>query len=107
MSSRRVSFGDKLRQTEIPLPPGRGAGAFLPDDTAAGPPLPIAGNPESATQDVNTEKWDTNHKRVTFYCPMDLLSALDDAVRRTGRSKTQILTDGLRLAFEQPARGKR
>jgi len=101
MSSRRVSFGDKLRQTEIPLPPGRGAGAFLPDDTAAGPPLPIAGNPESATQDVNTEKWDTNHKRVTFYCPLELLHELEEAVRTTGRSKTQFLVEGLRLALDR------
>jgi len=101
MSSRRVSFGDKLRQTEIPLPPGRGAGAFLPDDTAAGPPLPIAGNPESATQDVNTEKWDTNHKRVTFYCPLELLRELEEAVRTTGRSKTRFLVEGLRLALDR------
>ena len=101
MSSRRVSFGDKLRQAEIPLPPGRGAGAFLPDDTAAGPPLPIAGNPESAAQDVNTEKWDANHKRVTFYCPLELLHELEEAVRTTGRSKTQFLVEGLRLALDR------
>jgi len=101
MSSRRVSFGDKLRQTEIPLPPGRGAGAFLPDDTAAGPPLPIAGNPESATQDVNAETWDANHKRVTFYCPLELLHELEAAVRTAGRSKTQFLVEGLRLALDR------
>jgi len=106
MSSRRVSFGDKLRQAEIPLPPGRGAGAFLPDDTAAGPPLPIAGSPESAAQDVNTEKWDANHKRVTFYCPVDLLSELDATVKRTGRSKSQLLVDGLRLVLEQHRLGR-
>jgi len=101
MSSRRVSFGDKLRQAEIPLPPGRGAGAFLPDDTVAGPPLPIAGSPESATQDVNTEKWDANHKRVTFYCPLELLHELEEAVRTTRRSKTQFLVEGLRLALRE------
>jgi len=101
MSSRRVSFGDKLRQAEIPLPPGRGAGAFLPDDTATGPTLSALPAMGSGAQDVNTEKWDANHKRVTFYCPLELLHELEEAVRTTGRSKTQFLVEGLRLALDR------
>ena len=101
MSNRRVSFGDRVK-LDAPAAAGRGAGAFLPDEPAPaaatnGVPLPIAGNPMSGVE----ESWEANHKRVTFYCPIDLLQELERATRTTGRSKTQILTEGLQLALHK------
>ncbi len=117
MTSRRVSLGDRLRQDrpEAAAPAGRGVEAFLPPE-AAPPVVPTqnssgvvvaleAARETSSSQTDNT--WDSSHKRVTFYCPLDLVRELEQATRTTGRSKSQLLVDGLRLALREAAKGRR
>ena len=117
MTNRRVSLGDRLRrdQPESASPAGRGAEAFLPPE-AATPAVPtqnsigavVAEETARATSPARTDDtWDSSHKRVTFYCPLDLLRELEQAARATGRSKSQLLVDGLRLALRDAAKGRR
>ena len=40
--------------------------------------------------------WEDLNRRVTFYCPPDLLEAIEAARQDTGRSKTQVILDALR-----------
>lgn len=40
--------------------------------------------------------WEDLNRRVTFYCPVDLLEAIEAAMQDTGRSKTQVIIDALR-----------
>jgi hypothetical protein len=40
--------------------------------------------------------WDARHRRVTFYCPEDVLEAIHDDMARSGRSKTRVVVDALR-----------
>lgn len=42
--------------------------------------------------------WAERHKRVTFYCPVELLERLDGAVTPE-RSKSEIIVDALRSAL--------
>jgi hypothetical protein len=60
----------------------------------------IYGQPEPATTDrlpSTTEAgWEATHHRVTFYCPLDLLGALEAEMRRSGRSKSRVIVDALR-----------
>jgi hypothetical protein len=53
-------------------------------DPRAGP----VGGPESSA-------WEARHKRVTFYCPTDLLQGVEVEMRRSGRSKTAVIVDAL------------
>jgi hypothetical protein len=53
-------------------------------DPRAGP----VGEPESSA-------WEARHKRVTFYCPTDLLQRVEVEMRRSGRSKTAVIVDAL------------
>ena len=45
--------------------------------------------------------WEDSHKRVTFYCPKDLLDAVEEAMRRSDRSKTQVIVDAIRKDLER------
>jgi Ribbon-helix-helix protein, copG family len=40
--------------------------------------------------------WEASHQRVTFYCPLELLEAIEADMRRSGRSKTAVIVDALR-----------
>lgn len=116
MTNRRVSLSDRLRQDQ-PEPAssaGRGAEAFLPPDAAVPAQSSINASAvvaiEAARQASSSrtdDTWDSSHKRVTFYCPLDLVGELEQATRATGRSKSQLLVDGLRLALRDAAKGRR
>ena len=108
MSGRRVSFSARARQDQpAPAPTGLGAAAFLPPE-----PAPAAHDQETPAvsavpEPAAEETWEASHKRVTFYCPVDLLDELARAVRTTGRSKSQLLVKGLRLALRESEKGRR
>lgn len=40
--------------------------------------------------------WEDVNQRTTFYCPVDLLGAIEAAMAATSRSKTQVIVDALR-----------
>jgi hypothetical protein len=40
--------------------------------------------------------WESEHTRVTFYAPLDLLAEVETSMAQTGRSKTQVIVDALR-----------
>jgi hypothetical protein len=122
MTARRVSLGDRLRQDRpAPAPAGLGTAAFLPPAPAgqvappgivarpaAGGASPVPSAPPPAVVPGRAEEtWEATHKRVTFYCPTDLLDDLEHAVHTTGRSKSQLLVEGLRLALRGAAKRRR
>jgi hypothetical protein len=43
--------------------------------------------------------WESRQKRVTFYCPLDVLEVLDTQVEQTGRSLTQVIVTALRHEY--------
>lgn len=43
-----------------------------------------------------TGGWEDVNHRTTFYCPIDLLEAIEADVASTGRSKTQVIVEALR-----------
>lgn len=47
-----------------------------------------------------TGGWDELHRRTTFYCPIELVEALDRARKATGRSKSQVIVDALRAHLD-------
>jgi len=52
-----------------------------------------------------TGGWEENHQRITFYCPNDLVAAVEAAMASTSRSKSQVIVDALRgelLAEDEP-----
>ena len=79
---------------------GRGQQAF----SASAPPPPVRA---PANGD-----WEEANQRVTFYCPKDLLQALEQRVlderRGSGWSKSRIIVEGLRMVLGEgtPAAGK-
>jgi hypothetical protein len=40
--------------------------------------------------------WEAQHKRVTFYCPTELLARIEKEIVRSGRSKTAVIVDAVR-----------
>ena len=40
--------------------------------------------------------WEESHQRVTFHCPVELRKAIEEEVRRSGRSKSRVIVDALR-----------
>lgn len=62
--------------------------------------MPRPKSPDGGWEDVN--------QRTTFYCPTDLLQAINEAMVATGRSKTQVIVDALRadLLADTAAGGK-
>lgn len=41
------------------------------------------------------ERWEVSHTRVTFYCPVSLVKAVETEVANSGRSKSQVIVDAL------------
>ena len=41
------------------------------------------------------ESWEEAHQRVTFYCPRELLAAVEAEMRRSGRSKSRVIVDAV------------
>ena len=44
---------------------------------------------------VDAPSWEESHTRVTFYCPRDLLAAVEAEMQRSGRSKSRVIVDAL------------
>ena len=40
--------------------------------------------------------WEETHQRLTFHCPVALRQAVEEEVRRSGRSKSRVIVDALR-----------
>ena len=84
MPTRRPSLRDHaVRQR----PPARGREAIY--TTAPRQPSTVDRQPSAAG-------WDESHRRVTFYCPLDLLQALEREMGRSRRSKTAVIVDAVR-----------
>ena len=86
-----------------------------PPSTADGPPSTVTGerstvHPQPSTVDGQPKtvdgrgsvdgaavgSWEDQHKRVTFYCPTQLLALIEEEMQRSGRSKTSVIVDALR-----------
>jgi hypothetical protein len=49
-----------------------------------------------STVEGQRSTWEASHSRVTFYCPDDLLEAVEREMDRSGRSKSRVIVDALR-----------
>ena len=45
---------------------------------------------------VPAQRWEAQHRRVTFYCPVELLERIEAEIVQSGRSKTAVIVDALR-----------
>lgn len=59
--------------------------------TVNGMPWPLTVSRKPKTED----RWDASHKRATFHVPKDVLKALEREVKRTGLSKSRLVTEAL------------
>lgn len=57
--------------------------------------MPRRAEPGSSREDENT--------RVTFYCPVDVLEAIEAEMARTERSKSQVIVQALIQALVSPS----
>jgi hypothetical protein len=51
-------------------------------------------------------RWEDRHRRVTFHASDDLLKWIEEEVRRTGQSKTQVIVEALEEFRTKRRRGK-
>lgn len=49
-------------------------------------------------------RWTERHKLMSFYLSDELRAWIDEEVRRTGKSKTQIIVEALEEARGRPSR---
>ena len=91
MSTQRPSLRDHAVRSQV-TPQGREA-IYTPT-----PRQPSTVNPPSSTVDrmPSETTWEEAHRRVTFYCPLDLLRALESEMTRSRRSKTAVIVDAIR-----------
>ncbi len=75
-------------------PPARGREAIY--TAAAGEPATVDRPPQPVDRQRSGAGWDESHRRVTFYCPLDLLQALEGEMGRSRRSKTAVIVDAIR-----------
>ena len=80
MSPRRSSMADRLA----------GADAFTAPQPATSAPV------RPGRRRVGEEGWEARNKRVTFYCPLEVLDVLSTEVARGERSNSQVIVDALR-----------
>ncbi len=91
MPTRRPSLRDHaVRQR----PPARGREAIYTD--AARQPSTVDRPPQPVDRQRSAAGWDESHRRVTFYCPLELLQALEREMGRSRRSKTAVIVDAIR-----------
>lgn len=55
--------------------------------------------PSHARNESEAQTWDHSHRRVTLYCPLDLLDAIEAEMKRSGRSKSRVIVDALWAFF--------
>lgn len=99
----RTSLRDRLEGGPQQVPQGREAlyqtsVSDLPDQIGDvdRKPLTVDGGPSN----FRSERWDDSHTRVTFYCPALLLRAIEEEVRNSDWSKSQVIVDALRGRFQ-------
>ena len=88
----------------LPTAPGTAAPPPAVDDASAvsGPPSTVDEQPVTVYRRrvTNTvapaQHWEAQHKRVTFYCPVELLERIEAEIVQSGRSKTAVIVDALR-----------
>ena len=94
----RTSLHDRLQAGKAPTPKGREA------LYQASPP-PAGAEPEAERKRLTVdgkrstptdERWEDSHTRVTFYCPVSLVKAIEAEVADSGRSKSQVIVEALR-----------
>lgn len=88
---KRPTLRDRLAPGPTPEPRGREA-VFGQRQTVNEQPSAVDRGPST----VDAERWDEAHQRVTFYCPRELLAAVEAEMQRSGRSKSRVITDALR-----------
>lgn len=90
---KRRTISDRLGQDQA-----RGRDAIY------GQPQPAPEPPGTVDRQRSTPtaSWDDTHQRLTFYCPLDLLEAIEADMRRSGRSKTGVIVDALREHLTRP-----
>lgn len=88
----------------MPTAPSTAASQSAADDASAvsGPPStvdeqPVTVNRRRVTNIVApAQRWEAQHTRVTFYCPVELLERIEAEIVESGRSKTAVIVDALR-----------
>jgi Ribbon-helix-helix protein, copG family len=91
---KRSSLRDRLGQDEA-----RGREAVYQPD----PPAPALGPPQTVDRQRSTgASWDDTYQRVSFYCPLELLEAVEADMARSGRSKSAVIVAALREHLAQP-----
>ena len=84
---KRRSLSDRL----APDPAPRGREAVFGREAVDRQPQTVDRRPST----VDTDRWEDTHQRVTFYCPHDLLAAVETEMRRSGRSKSKVIVDAI------------
>ena len=51
-------------------------------------------------------RWTDRHQRLTFYVSDELLAWIEDEMRRTGQSKTQVIVEALEAQRHSQGRRK-
>jgi hypothetical protein len=92
---KRSSLRARLDQDQDQAARGQEAVYGQPETPA---PAGLPGGPPVAT----AATWEATHQRVTFYCPLELLEAVEAEMRRTGRSKTGVIVDALKEHLDRP-----
>lgn len=52
--------------------------------------------PRSDATAAERHLWEETHRRVTFYCPDEVLDAIEAQMASSDRSKTRVIVDALR-----------
>lgn len=85
---KRRSLSDRLAPDTTPR--GRDA-VFGGRETVDHQPQTVDRGPST----VDTGRWEDAHQRVTFYCPRELLDAIEAEMRHSGRSKSKVIVDAI------------
>jgi Ribbon-helix-helix protein, copG family len=86
--AKRPSLRDRLDQE----PEGRGREAVFGPRSAVDEQRHTVDRGPST---VDLDRWEDTHQRVTFYCPRDLLAAVEAEMRRSGRSKSRVIVEAI------------
>ena len=79
------------------------AGDVGPSPHGQSAPVPGAGDgPRQPGRPRQGAGWDASNKAVTFYCPVDLVAAIEAEVAKGRRSKTQVIVQALRAELGVP-----
>ncbi len=60
----------------------------------------VNGNREPGPDGIDAKSWTEFNPRIIFYCPRDVLAAIEDEMTRSGRTKTQVIVEAVRSYLE-------